>query len=166
MKALTSSLLLFGLILGLAPVPASAQGCGMGPGCGRCCGMGRDAGPGRGAGAALGALDLTPEQRTKADAVLERHRTNMDARFKDLDAARKTVRDTQADPAADAGRIKAAYARMADARAAVALERRAVDQEMGAILTPEQKKVWESRRGFQGPGRGRGGCRGGGWAGY
>ena len=150
-------------VLGLGLTPAFAQGWGP-SGC---------PGPGAGHGGFYSwgrGLDLSDAQRAKLDAIQKRHQAKLDAKFRDATSARSALAEARADDNADEARIQAAFAKVAAAQAAMALERRAMDQEFAAILTPEQKQVWAGWQGSRGtgggPGWGRGGCGSGRWGGY
>lgn len=77
----------------------------------------------------------------------------LDARFRDQGPARRALEDVVADLAASDAKVQAAFARMGEAHAAVALERRAVERERAAVLTPEQNQALAAQRAGRGPGQ-------------
>jgi len=139
---LGTALLLTGALAAQGTAPAT-QGT---PPCGPR-GMGRHADP---------ALALTAEQKTKFDAVRQKHRAALEARGKAAAEARDAMHKAGQDAATTDAALLALHAKAADAMAQVMLERRALDRDLDAILTPEQRKARGTGRHGMGPGMGRG----------
>lgn len=143
---LGTALLLTGALAAQGTAPAT-QGT---PPCGPR-GMGRHADP---------ALALTAEQKTKFDAVRQKHRAALEARGKAAAEARDAMHKAGQDAATTDAALLALHAKAADAMAQVMLERRALDRDLDAILTPQQRKARGTGRHGMGPGMGPGMGRG------
>jgi len=162
---LTKTIALFaGLILGATAL--SAQG--FGPGKGGRGGMGGGMmGGGRGQACTDPGfgLTLTDAQQAGYKKILEAHKTSLDAKLKAADDARDAMRKGMQDPATSDAKVKELHAKTSEAMTAVMLERRAMQREFEALLTPEQKNALELRR-LQGGMMGRGGHGGHGGCGF
>jgi Spy/CpxP family protein refolding chaperone len=137
-----------GLALALTTAVLPAQGFGPmmggGPGQGGHCGpMG-------------GALDLTEAQQTSFKAIRERHQASLEAKHKAAGEAREELRKAMQDPATSDARLKDLHTKAADTMLAVMLERRVMDREFEALLTPDQKAALAKQRQQGRPGMGRG----------
>jgi Spy/CpxP family protein refolding chaperone len=104
------------------------------------------------------ALNLTPEQKTKWDGILAKHKPAQEARRKAAMEADKALRDAMKKPDAKPEELKALHRAAADARFDAQLEHRAQRQELRDLLTPEQRE----KAAFI-LGRMEGGRRGHGW---
>ena len=147
-----------GLILGATAL--SAQG--FGPGKSGRGGMGGGMmGGGRGQACLTpdSGLTLTEAQQASYKKILEAHKTSLDAKLKTANDARDAMRKGMQDPATSDAKVKELHAKTSEAMTAVMLERRAMQREFEALLTPEQKNTLDLRR-LQGGMMGRGG-RGG-----
>ncbi len=151
-----------GLILGATAL--SAQG--FGPGKGGRGGMGggmMGGGMMRGQAQACmtpgAGLTLTEAQQAGYKKILEAHKASLESKLKAANDARDAMRKGMQDPATSDAKVKELHAKASEAMTAVMLERRAMQREFEALLTPEQKNALELRR-LQGGMMGRGG-RGG-----
>ena len=150
-----------GLALALTATVLAAQG--FGP----MMGGGRGQGPASHCGPMANFLNLTEAQQASFKAINEGHQASLDAKFKVADEARTEMRKAMHDPAVSDAKVKELHAKVADAMTEVMLERRAMEREFEAILTPEQKATLDKQRAQGGPGMGRGmgkkpgGCGGG-----
>jgi Spy/CpxP family protein refolding chaperone len=137
-----------GAVLALSATVLAAQGfgpkmMGRGPGQGAPCGsMGR-------------FLNLTETQQADVKALNERHQASLDVKLKAAGAARDEMRKAMQDPAVSDAKVKELHVKVSEAMTAVMLERRAMQREFEALLTPDQKAALEKQR-AQGPGKGRG----------
>ena len=151
-----------GLLLGATAL--SAQGYGSGPmGCGmKGGGMMGGGMMGGGRAQACAPMTLTEAQQAGYKKVLEAHKASLDAKLKTAGEARDAMRTALQDPAVSDTKVKELHTKAADAMTAVMLERRAIQREFEALLTPEQKNALDLRRlqGGMGMGRGQGGHRG------
>ena len=151
-----------GAALALSATVLAAQGYGPmmrgGQGCGPMMG---------GGGGMVGHLErflnLTEAQKTELKAIETRHQVSLDAKLKASGEVRDEMHKAMRDPAVNDARIKELHTKVADAMTAVLLERRAMQRELEALLTPEQKTILDQQRLQGGPG-GPGG-RMGGWGG-
>ena len=158
-------------IVGLC-LPLAAQVCSQDPSGRGCRGAGQDhAGMGHSTSCGnqgfAGAIPgLTPDQRTKVDAIRDRHQAAMADKAKAAWDARAELDAASADPAVPAARIQAITAKWTAAMSAMMTERSTMQREMGEVLTPEQRKgagTWgpmggQGRRGHMGMGAMGGDC--------
>lgn len=147
-----------GLILGATAL--SAQG--FGPGKSGRGGMGGGMmGGGRGQACMTpgAGLTLTEAQQAGYKKILEAHKASLDAKLKAANDARDAMRKGMQDPTTSDAKVKELHAKSSEAMTAVMLERRVMQREFEALLTPEQKNALDLRR-LQGGMMGRGG-RGG-----
>lgn len=92
------------------------------------------------------ALGLSPEQQTQMKAIREKH---LDALRADREASRAQVqafRATMQDPKASEAQLRQGYDQMSAQRFHTLLDRRAMRQEMRAVLTPDQQAKADAMR--------------------
>jgi Spy/CpxP family protein refolding chaperone len=162
----TLTVLGFALALGSSLLPAMAQGApAPAPGCKMCPGPEgrRDMMMKRMAD----KLQLTEAQRASCKAVIEKHKGSLKAKGMAAREARKAFFEAMKKPDTAPDTLKALNRAQADTRLEATLERRALRQELRAILTPEQREKaafmmgqrmgmrhggpggWEGRGGFE-----------------
>lgn len=109
-------------------------------------------------------LDLSEEQRETIGGLFETHREGTAAMREDLDGFEEAVEvATHADPF-DEEAVRAAATQVADVRVELAVARARLGQQIGEVLTPEQRQMAaemrERRQDFRDEfGGGRGGQR-------
>jgi len=147
---------------------AMAQGWGRGQGYGPCAGYGPGAGP---QGAWGSALNLTPEQQQKMQALRESHFNEMAPLREKMISKRAEIQAIWAQPEPNLGQISQKQMEMNTLREQLQEKATKNRLEMRSILTPEQKAQLGTaigqgygpgygKRGEFGPGRGMGpgGC--------
>jgi Spy/CpxP family protein refolding chaperone len=87
----------------------------------------------------FGALALSPDQMKAARAVLDRHRATTAARHRAVAQKEEALRAALEDPATSETRLRALHGEAAEAEYQSLLDRRAMVQELDALLTPEQR---------------------------
>lgn len=127
-----SRIIVYALTLGLGIVPLSAQPYGSMP-------PQRDLATGR----IAKALRLTEDQKSQIQAIQARHADTGKRTFEALTAARKAFQDAARDPNANTEQLKALHTAQADATFAWLIDRRAMRNEVRAVLTPEQRADWD-----------------------
>ena len=112
------------------------------------------------------ALNLTPEQKTKWDGIVAKHKPAREAKHKAALDAGKAYQEAMRKPETKAEDLKTLHRAAADAKFDVLMEHRAQRQELRDILTPEQREkaafiLGRMERGMRGPrdGHGEGGMR-------
>jgi Spy/CpxP family protein refolding chaperone len=128
MKAVTWSV----LTLALVALPLSAQ-----------------AGPGRSPRAERisQALHLTDTQKASIRTIREKHRPDLVLRQDAIHRARTALQTGLRDAATPEAQLRTLYDKAAGARFEMMLARRAVRQEVQAVLTPEQRATAAELRG-------------------
>ncbi len=101
-------------------------------------------------------LNLTAAQQASSKVITDRHQASLDAKQKVVNEAREEMRKAMHDPAVSDAKVKELHARVSGSMTAVMLERRAMMQELEAILTPDQKATLDKQRSQGRPGMGRG----------
>jgi len=128
-------------------------------------GGGRGQAPAAQCGPMARVLNLTEAQQADQKAIAQRHQAALDAKLKVASDAREEMRKAMHDPAVSDAKVKELHVKVSEAMTAVMLERRAMQREFEALLTPDQKAALDKQRLQGGPGMGRGkgrGCGGGG----
>ncbi|HLP30598.1 MAG TPA: Spy/CpxP family protein refolding chaperone [Geothrix sp.] len=137
----------FALILLLAAGPLVAQpGQPLGPRTGR----------------VARALNLTEAQKTAVRGIRDKHQPEMAQRQAAARQAHEALRTALRDAATPEAQLRALHEKASAARFEMMLARRAVHQELQAVLTPEQREkaaelrgmARERMRGHRGQGRG------------
>jgi Spy/CpxP family protein refolding chaperone len=105
-------------------------------------------------------LQLTDAQKTSLKAIQARHQDALKAKRKAAMEARRAFSEALRKPETPPDTLKALNRTLADARFDARQERRAMRQEMHAVLTPEQREKVARMEGFR---EGRRMARGGGW---
>lgn len=157
------------LVVTGAVLAAQGFGPGMGGGYGGMMGGGYGQGRYAEGGPMARFLNLTEAQQKNLKAIQDHHQATLEAKFKAADEARDAMHDAMSDPATSDAKVQELHAKMADAMTALMLERRAMDREFQAILTPEQKATlvergtrgrhrWDRMGWGMGQGWGPGGC--------
>ena len=85
------------------------------------------------------ALGLSPEQQAKLEALRAQHAAALKADREALQAQGRQLRGAMQDPSASEAQLRQAFDRMNEARFKALLDRRALRQEMRAVLTPDQQ---------------------------
>ncbi|HJV48133.1 MAG TPA: Spy/CpxP family protein refolding chaperone [Geothrix sp.] len=119
-----NSLLRSTLILALAALPLAAQG--YPEGCHRAQRISR-------------ALNLTDAQKTSIEAIHEKHRPDMLVRRDAARQAQTALRAALQDASTPEAQLRTLHDKASAARFDMMLARRAVHQEVLAVLTPEQR---------------------------
>ncbi|SHF05232.1 Heavy-metal resistance [Desulfacinum infernum DSM 9756] len=101
-------------------------------------------------------LRLTPEQQDRIQAVLKKHRQEMDDARKVHREARRNLRAVMDDPKSDEAAVRKAFKAVAAAEEELAVLRHTVRREVEGILTPEQRekirnKLFKHREGIAPP---------------
>ena len=91
-------------------------------------------------------LRLTDEQKASIRAIHEKHGADMAARRESARQAQAALGAALQDPAAPEGQLRELHDRASAARFQMLLARRAVHQEVQAVLTPEQRAKAEALR--------------------
>ena len=108
-----------------------------------------------GIGRALRQLDLTNEQQRAIRGAVQQHRESGQALRQQLDAARRALRDEVRSGVADETAIRARAAELAPLAADAAVRRAALQAEIQALLTDEQRARLEEIRANAGENDGR-----------
>lgn len=85
------------------------------------------------------ALGLSPEQQAKLEAIRAQHTAALKADREALQAEGRQLHGAMQDPAASETQLRQAFDRMNEARFKALMDRRALRQEMRAVLTPDQQ---------------------------
>ena len=85
-------------------------------------------------------LALTPDQKTKADAIMAAHKGPMETKRGAAEGARKAFMEALKKPDTKVEDLKALHRASADANLDLLLEHRSQRQEIRALLTPEQRE--------------------------
>ena len=123
--------------------------------------------PGRGGGRmggmlrhALGALDLSQDQKDKIHEILQAEKPALQSLREQMRTDRRALRDA-ADSNADAATVGNAFLKLRSDRQAMRAERDKVKTQIETLLTPEQKAKFEGflaaarfHRGMRGPNAG------------
>ena len=118
--------------------------------------MGGGPGPAPHCGPKGDFLNLTEAQQTSFKAIRARHPASLEAKHKAAGEAREAMRKAMADPTVSETKLTELHTKAGDAMLAALLERRAMEREFQAILTPDQKAAFEKQRQQGGPGPGMG----------
>jgi len=102
-------------------------------------------------------LELTPEQRTRTQALLDRHKSEARALGADYLSAEASLEALFASGRADAASVDAATARAASLQARVRASHLRTHLEQAALLTPAQVARYNALRGYALPAATRGG---------
>lgn len=85
------------------------------------------------------ALGLSPEQQAKLEAIRAQHAAALKADREAVQAQGRQLHGAMQDPAASEAQLRQAFDKMNEARFKALLDRRALRQEMRAVLTPDQQ---------------------------
>ena len=86
------------------------------------------------------ALHLSEAQKTSFQAIRAKHEPSLAARRKALEAAHAAFKEAEKAPDTKPETLKALHRTLADLAFDLRLERRAMKQEIRAILSPEQRE--------------------------
>jgi Spy/CpxP family protein refolding chaperone len=134
------------LALGAAPRPALAQAASPTPGVTQPSGGSAAPAPGRCAwdgwlkGPAAARLGLTAAQRTSWQAIVEKHRASLDQKRQAAFDARQAYWEAAGKPDTAPDTLRQLHRTLSDQAFEAQLERRALRQELHAVLTPEQRE--------------------------
>lgn len=154
---MTTNLTRWALVLGLGILPLAAQPFG-GPGR-----AGQGGGPRQAhlMGRLAEQLKLTENQKTQIQAIQARHADASKAKVQAAADARKAFQEAAHNPDTTPAQLKSLYQAKSDRGFELMLDRRAMHNEIRAILTPEQRteldKLQAYRQGMRQGRRGKGG---------
>lgn len=97
-------------------------------------------------GAFMHGLDLTEAQRDRIFEVRHAAAPTLREKGKEAYAARKALREASKPGAFDEAKVREASAKLAQAQADLTVERLRVQQQMYAVLTPEQRTKVEQAK--------------------
>jgi Spy/CpxP family protein refolding chaperone len=92
------------------------------------------------------ALDLTPDQQAKLKAIHEKYRDAAKADHVSSRAQAQAFRAAMEDPKSSEAQLRQAFDQMNAQRFQGLLQRRAMRQEMRAVLTPDQQAKADAMR--------------------
>lgn len=105
-------------------------------------------------------LKLTEDQKTRIQEIHRKHQDANQAKAKATQEARRTFHEASRNPATPVADLKALHQKVSDLAFDQMLARRAIHEEVQAVLTPEQRAEAEKMRAFhQGMAMGRKGGR-------
>jgi Spy/CpxP family protein refolding chaperone len=96
---------------------------------------------------ALSSLHLTEAQKGQIKAIRAKHQEALQAKRASLREAQQSLRAAMKDAKSPESDLRNLHAQAADRHFNLILERRAMRQEMGALLTPEQREKAAELRG-------------------
>ena len=93
-------------------------------------------------------LKLTEDQKTQIQTVLTRHGETIKTRAQAAAEARKAFREAERNPEAMNDQLKTLYQAKSDQDFGLMLEHRSQQNEIRALLTPEQRTEWDKLRAY------------------
>jgi protein CpxP len=93
------------------------------------------------------ALALSEAQKGQIKQIRDKHREALKAKHAAVRDARKQLHQAMQDPKTSETELRKRHRQMADLRFGLLLEMRAMRQEVGAVLTPEQREKAAELRG-------------------
>jgi len=95
--------------------------------------------------------NLTEAQKTSLKAIADKHQAALEAKRKAESDAQEAFHKAMQDPTTKDADLKTLFEKTNEARFAMLLEHRAMEQESQAILTPEQRAEMQKKRAEGGP---------------
>ena len=113
--------------------------------------------PGEKISAILKDFDLSETQKTKVDAIVERHRSERKTLYKSLGEKREVLFDAMHAPKFKEDAVRKAFKMVSSIKEKLVISRAKMFAELRGVLDPEQMGYLRGRietmKGFRGPGR-------------
>lgn len=96
--------------------------------------------------AKLKDLDLTEAQQAQVKEIMEKQKSQGEARWKDLRETRKALHEAARSENYDAAKVRELANKEAQLKAEATVQRIETMREVYSLLTPEQKQKWDAKR--------------------